>query len=402
MKIGIDLRSIEAGSQNRGIGRYITSLLSALSHIDTENEYVLFTSKSGAKLPEIILHDKFKLSTAHGKKARLRSIKYVRIIFIGPKPLVIDSYGLDVFFHVDTSQPIKARRTPVVSVLYDLIPYLFRKYYQHVHLGGYSPGHLVGYTRIKLRWKQLERSVQEYKHAAKIISISEHSKQDLIKFIPGIDPKKITAIPLAAGVLPKIDAAANKKMSALKLGSFLFYVGGADPRKGLVDFARSIEELWKTYPETRVLFAGKELTDPDVPEAVKLRKIVKKLSRPNQIHLLGFISDSELAWLYGHAAAFVFPSRYEGFGLPVLEAMQAGCPVVAYNNSSIPEVAGQAALLVKDGASIVPAIRRVLEDAKLRQKLISQGQKQAALFTWDKTARSTLKVLLAAAEGRQS
>jgi glycosyltransferase involved in cell wall biosynthesis len=144
--------------------------------------------------------------------------------------------------------------------------------------------------------------------------------------------------------------------------------------------------------------AGKDIVDPEAQDGVKLLKAISRLSRPKQVITPGFISDSDLAWLYGHAMAFVFPSRYEGFGLPVLEAMQAGCPVVAYDNSSIPEVAGDAALLVPDGDSLVPAITKVLKDEALRQTLIQKGKARAKRFSWDRTARETLGVLSEAAK----
>ena len=112
----------------------------------------------------------------------------------------------------------------------------------------------------------------------------------------------------------------------------------------------------------------------------------------------GFISDVDLQYLYKQAVCLVFPSRYEGFGLPVLEAMAIGCPVVAYRNSSIPEVAGEAGLLVNDGDPLAPAIEKVLKDPKLRKDLIAKGRKQAAKFSWEKTAQRTLAVLREAAK----
>jgi glycosyltransferase involved in cell wall biosynthesis len=400
MIIGVDLRSIEGGNQNRGIGRYVSSLLGALSKIDHKNDYVFFVSSRHVPLPKLGLNENFNQRLAHGKSPLLRQLKYVRIIFIGPKPLPIDSFHLDVFFQIDPSQPIRARLTPVVSVLYDLIPFLdeYKSSYQRVHLGSYTPGHLIGYSRMKLRWKQLENSIKDLEDSTRVISISEHSKRDLIQFVPSIDARKIISIALAAEPLIKSTRLLPKTMAKLSGKNFLFYVGGADPRKGLVSLALSMEELWQTNPDTMLVIAGKEVTDPDVPEAVILAKTIKQLSRPELVVRSGFISDSELGWLYENASAFVFPSRYEGFGLPILEAMQAGCPVVAYDNSSIPEVAGDAALLVRDGQTMVPAIRRILDDQILRTELIAKGKVQAAKFTWENTAKQTLEVLREAAK----
>ncbi len=400
MRIGVDLRSLEGGAQHRGIGRYASELLSALSKIDHTNEYVFFVSGPRVEIPTFQLHEKFSHSHAKGKGEGWRNVKYARIFALKRRPLKIDSYKLDVFFHIDIFQPIIARTTPVVSVLYDLIPFLYKDMYQHVHLGGLTPGHLIGYTRIKLRWKVHAKQLKSFRSAAQVISISEHSKKDLLSFLSGIKPENVKAIPLAAGELPPIPKSAPKRLAELKDKECLFYVGGADPRKGLVPLARTMEGVWKQFPNTRLVLAGKEVTQADVPEAVKLRKTVQGLSRPDQVHLLGFISDEELAWLYQHATAFVFPSRYEGFGLPILEAMQAGCPVITYDNSSLPEVAGKAALVVPDGESMEAAICAVLSSPAVHTELIKKGRRQAAKFTWQRTAKETLKVLEIA--GRKS
>jgi len=398
MRIGIDLRSLEGGAQHRGIGRYVTELLHALSKIDNKNEYVFFLSHHASEAPKLSLADTLAHSFQHGRGQGLRGVKYVRIIFITPRPLAIDRYKLDVFFHVDIQQPIRARSTPVVSVVYDLIPYIYEDLYQQVHLGGYTPGHLIGYSRMRLKWRVQKRWLQNYRNDARIISISEHTKKDLLKFLPGLTPKKVVSIPLAAGSLPAVNKAAKASMARLKLKDFFFYVGGADPRKGLVDLARSFEEVWQEFPDAQLVLAGKEVTRSDVPEAVKLTRAVSKLSRPKQVFLLGFISDEELAWLYHNAKAFVFPSRYEGFGLPVLEAMQAGCPVITYDNSSLPEVAAGSAITLPDGSSMVPAMCDILRNGRLRDQLIKKGYDQAKQFTWQRTAEETLSVLEAAAK----
>jgi len=400
VKIGVDLRSLEGGAQHRGIGRYATELIQALSQVDHHNEYVFFVSHPKAVPPEFKLHPKFMTSAAHGRGQGWRGVKYARILAITGRPLSVDSYGVDVFFQIDMTQPIRVRSTPVVSVVYDLIPFLYKDMYQKVHLGGYTPGHLIGYSRMRLQWTRYYQWLQRYKDSARIISISEHSKRDLMKFVPGIDPEKIIVTPLAAGGPPPTGAAQSERLKKLGLKHFLFYVGGADPRKGLVAFTKSMEVVWQKHPDTQVVFAGKEVLAEDVPEAVKLRKTAEASSRPKQIKRLGFISDEELGWLYSHAAAFIWPSRYEGFGLPILEAMQAGCPVVTYDNSSLPEVTGTAALLVKDGKSMAPAIIKLLDDESLRKRLIKDGKAQAAKFTWAKTAKATLVALEAAGHSK--
>ncbi len=402
MKIGIDLRAMERGSSasHRGIGRYGTELLEALSHIDHKNEYVFFVSHPKALPPELKLNAEFKHEHKTGKGEGLRGVKYIRIIYLLPRSLSIDQFGLDVFLQLDPFTPVKAKKTPVVSVLYDLIPFLYKEQYQHVHLGGYTPGHLIGYSRMKIKWKLLEKQLYKYKKSERVVSISEHSKKDLVAFVPNLDPKRIDITPLGPGS-SKTKPQASKQLSPLKNKRFLFYLGGVDPRKGLVAFTKEMEQVWARHPETMVVFAGKEIVDYEVPEARKLRDAIKNSSRSKQILTLGFVTDGEMYWLYENAAAFIFPSRYEGFGLPVLEAMMSGSPVITYENSSIPEVAGDATLLVEDGESLVPAVNKLLSSKTLREKMVKAGKKQAALFTWEKTARATLKTLEKAAKAKR-
>lgn len=402
MKIGIDLRAMDRGSSasHRGIGRYGTELLEALSHIDHKNEYVFFVSHPKALPPELKLNAEFKHEHRTGKEEGLRGVKYIRIIYLLPRSLSIDKLGLDVFLQLDPFTPVKARKTPIVSVLYDLIPFLYKEQYQHVHLGGYTPGHLIGYSRMKIKWKLLEKQLYKYKRSERVVSISEHSKKDLVAFVPNLDPKRIDVTPLGPGS-SKTKPQASKQLSPLKNKRFLFYLGGVDPRKGLVAFTKEMEQIWEKHPETMVVFAGKEIVDYEVPEARKLRDTIKNSSRSKQILTFGFVTDGEMYWLYENAAAFIFPSRYEGFGLPVLEAMMSGSPVITYRNSSIPEVAGDATLLVEDGESLVPAVNKLLSSKTLREKMVKAGKKQAALFTWEKTAKATLKTLEKAAKAKR-
>jgi glycosyltransferase involved in cell wall biosynthesis len=393
MRIGIDLRSMEGGAQHRGIGRYATSLIETISRLDHQNEYVFMLSGKNAKKPVFKLDKSFKYSYVTGPGGGLRTVKYIRIVYLLPKPMPVDKYGLDVVLQLDLTQRIKSRHTAIVSVIYDLIPFLYKEQYQHVHFGGYSPGRLIGYTRMRLRWKALENQIQLYKKHHKVISISERSKQDLVKWVPALRPENVAVIMLAAGELPAAAKTTPADLKTHSLDQFLFYVGGADPRKGLIELVDSMEEVWKQYPNLQLVLAGKDILSPDAWDAINLRDKISKSTRPDRIITPGFISDADLAWLYANAMAFVFPSRYEGFGLPVLEAMQAGCPVVAYDNSSIPEVAGDAALLVPDGQTMVPAIKKVIEDKELRQALIKKGKQRADQFTWEKTAKETLAVL---------
>jgi len=189
----------------------------------------------------------------------------------------------------------------------------------------------------------------------------------------------------------------SKKQLNKKYGinsDFLFYVGGVDLRKNIVGLAKIFFE-YKIINKSNIklVMAGKEfenrqeLIDLGWYDAIKDSKYKKDI-----IHT-GYVDDNELNALYKNAKAFVFPSLYEGFGLPVLEAMALGAPVVAFNNSSIPEVAGDAAVLCKNEKEFVEGIKKIVDDKKFTQSLIKKGYKQVKKYSWEKTAKETLKVI---------
>jgi glycosyltransferase involved in cell wall biosynthesis len=185
----------------------------------------------------------------------------------------------------------------------------------------------------------------------------------------------------------------NAETKKLAEQPYLLYVGGIDIRKNVVGLLETFYQLKPDHPNLRLITVGKEFSLKQLEDLGWHKVLEGNKDYAKDVIAPGFLSAGDLLYLYQKASAFVFPSRYEGFGLPVLEAMSAGCPVVAYNNSSIPEVAGSAALLVKDGDSLVPAVQRVLNDPKLRAELIRKGKERVKLFPWDKTAKKTLAVL---------
>ena len=230
------------------------------------------------------------------------------------------------------------------------------------------------------------------RRAKAIFTISEYTKKDCVKFCD-TNPDKITVIYAAANeeFKPIKDTAILEKVRRkFKLPEkFIFYAGSLSPRKNMITLIRAFSQIISKIPHKLVL---------TVPESWKdsmVYKTIDELNIHDSIINLGFIEQESMPALYNLADICVYPSLYEGFGLPVLEAMHCGCPVVASNTSSIPEVAGDAAVLVDplDTNAIAKAICRVLTDSQLREKLISSGFQQAKKFTWDRTAGIMLDVI---------
>ncbi len=248
------------------------------------------------------------------------------------------------------------------------------------------------------------------KKAQRVLTISNSSKFAIIKeykipedkvivVYPGIKPARLPAGqagPAGGPTVyrePKVLSMNTVKAKYGISDKFILFVGTLQPRKNIV---RLIEAFAKVLSQEKIpknlqlLIVGKKGW---LYEEI-LRK-PKELGIEEKVKFLDFVSDDELAVLYNNALCFILPSLYEGFGLPVLEAMKHGCPVITSNVSSLPEAGGDAAIYIdpEDINDLTEKILKLITNEKLRQELIEKGKKQAAKFSWEKTATETLKVL---------
>ncbi len=387
MRVGIDARPLQGETQFRGIGKSLDNLIKVFAREYSDVHSFVFYVDGDIATPSII--KEFPNSKVIAVDSPMLGRKrYARSVLNSYKKAKPSTSDVDVFLQYDASLGVPTS-VPCVTEFYDLIPLLFKdKEKQH---------RVKGIRKYKnslarnLYWQKYLRTLKQYKYSKKLIAISEASKQDYLGHTKS--KQDVRVVHLGTTGFDK-SVGASKEIHKLTAKPFILYVGGIDVRKNVVALIDTFYELKNEFPDMRLLNVGKEfgfenlLGDQGWHKALSVNsEYAKDILTP------GFISDEDLAWLYAKAMAFVFPSRYEGFGLPVLEAMQAGCPVVAYNNSSIPEVAGDAALLVPDGQTMVPAIKKILQDKELRQDLVTKGKKRAAQFTWEKTAKETLAVL---------
>jgi alpha-1,3-rhamnosyl/mannosyltransferase len=266
---------------------------------------------------------------------------------------------------------------PTVLTVYDLIPILF-------------PEQSSRRARLMARWA----NHLALRAARTVLAISEATRRDYIHHL-GVQPDKIVTVPLAAdfgsqgaGVRSQGSGVSDH---APRTTQYILYLGSNKPHKNLVRLVEAWGIVATRFPHSaaRLVIAG--AWDPRYPEA---RQRVEALGLVDEVAFLGPVAEADLPALYRGARLFVFPSLYEGFGLPVLEAMACGTPVICSNTSSLPEVAGDAALLVAplDVNAWVAAIGRVLGDAALADDMRQRGLQQAARFTWAQTAQQTLAV----------
>lgn len=234
------------------------------------------------------------------------------------------------------------------------------------------------------------------KNADRIIAISNSTKNDIIKFYPKIDKEKISVI------YNGFDAELfNKKTSEkdfekfsisydLKPKNYLLYVGAIQPRKNLITLIEAFEKIKKDNPNLKLVLAGA----PAWKSEKTLEKIDHSLFK-DDIIVTGRLPFKDVPVLYQNALVSVYPSLYEGFGIPVLEAMASGVPVICANNSSLPEVGGDAAMYFKteDSSDLAGCIERLIQDENLRNEFVRKGMERARNFSSEKSARETLDKL---------
>lgn len=282
--------------------------------------------------------------------------------------------NLDILHDPTGVMPLVLVRTPSIVTIHDAVP--------HVH--PQSSTHLD--KLVYRRWLP---------HMAKrieaIITDSRQSKEDLAQNLK-LNSERITVVPLAAGeqfrLLPPDEV--GPVLGHYNITQpYILYVGALESRKNLPRLLQAYALLRQEISGTNLVIVGARKW-----KYTPIFNTVKELQLEPNVLFTGYVPDDHLPALYSGATLFVFPSLYEGFGLPVLEAMACGTPVVTSNTSSLPEVAGNAALLVDpyDVREIATAMRRVLLDPALAGELRVKGLKQAATFTWERTAKETISV----------
>ena len=229
--------------------------------------------------------------------------------------------------------------------------------------------------------------------AKKIIAVSENTKKDIIKIF-GIPEEKVQVIYNGYGKKSDNNPIDKRLIERLKKNPYILYVGTLQPRKNIQTLIEAFAEFTKKNKNYRLVIAGKKgWLYKEIFEKVKSFGITKK------IVFTDYVSDSTLKGLYKNAVCLVHPSYYEGFGIPLLEAMSENCPVISSNTSSLPEIGGNAALYFdpQDKNQLVKQINNLINHEDLRNTLITNGKQRIKLFSWKKCAQQTLDVIKTAA-----
>lgn len=375
MRIGFDLRPAwDRNSRRRGIGKYTWQLAQALSQINREHE-LYFLTRPGQEIPDWV--EREVPLPAIRRPSRLNWL-----LDTWQLPRSLRRLGLDLFEATEVTAIPSRGALHIWAHIHDLIPYLF---WDEVKKS----------TPLDFRLA-LKLARRHFSSAELIITDSCHSRNDLVSE-SGISEERIRVIHPACDPLFQSqpgDAAREQVNKKYGIPSpFLFYVGGSDFRKNLPRLVKAFAALGPQGFDGKLVLAGESFLW-DIPEIRSLKRVVEQTGVTSRIVTPGYIPDSDLPLFYSACHAFVFPSLYEGFGLPVLEAVECGVVMAVSRSSSIPEVAGNAAEYFDpaDLASLTEALRIVCFDSHRRQELRSAAAALRGRFSWDRSAHQLIEL----------
>jgi glycosyltransferase involved in cell wall biosynthesis len=361
MRFSVDAHAI--GCHLTGNEVYVRNLLHQFGRLDKHSEFFAYLSTPMAEL-EV---------PARFMQRRISENPFKRLGLDLPRCVRRDRPDL---LHVQYTGPIRCKVPMVVSV-HDV------SYLEH-------PRYFTRFRATQLKLT-VEHTIQR---ARRVLTPSEFSRAAILRNY-GIEESKVVVIPNAAAPMfrpidRQVAAAAVERKFGIR-GRMVLMVGDLQPRKNHLGLLRAFEEVLRAHPQLpqQLVFIGKETW-----YSKELHRAVKASAIAERVHFTGFIEDEDLVQFYGASDLLVFPSFYEGFGLPILEAMACARAVVCSNVTAIPEVADGAAILFDtySASETARAIRDVLLDSELRTRLERLGTKRAAHFSWEESARRTLDV----------
>lgn len=372
MIIGIDVSSI---AYQTGVSNYTLNLIKNLVSIDKKNHYKLLFSSLRLPVPKQIsqLKSQYNVSVYHFRFPPTFLQILWNQLHIVPIEFLIGK--CDIFHTSDWTQP-PTLTAKTITTIHDLTPFLFPQWHHPKVIKAHAN---------KMYWAA--------KKCSKFICVSQNTKSDLTKLFPKIDQSKITVIYEAAeNKYKKFHQLSLKiqqeKISATKkqyqLDEFILAQGTREPRKNLDRLIKAFLQFKKENPKskTQLAITGKYGWGKDIT------------TNNSDIKILGFIPEKDLVGLHTAALCLIYPSLYEGFGLPIIKSFQVGVPVITSNNSSLAEISKNSAILVDPTSveDIKKAIAKIISSPKLRRTLSQKGLKTAQKFSWTQTAQQTLEV----------
>lgn len=361
MKIAIDIRT--AGGEKTGKGWYTFYIVLNLLKIDKKNEYILYAKNGIAGFEEF-------------KNAKLKIVDKRSIFWHFAVARDVAKEKADIFFAPSSYIIPNLLPSSVKTILtvHDLVAFLFPNTHNK--------------KATLLEKLLLKRALKKASH---VTAVSQNTKKDIIdKF--KYDENKIDVIHCAGSdffkPLNKDELGTFAKDTNLP-EKFFLAVGTIEPRKNYYGLLKAFMKMSRSHPDVHLLIVGQEGWGYE-----KVFNLMNSASLEGKVHVLGYLSNKSLIKLYNLCIGLVFPSFYEGFGIPPLEAMKCGCPVIASNISSIPEVVGDSAILVnpEDSKEIAKAMSKMIKKEGLREELSKKGIEQAKKFSWENSAKKLSEI----------
>lgn len=368
MRIGIDARFF--GSVGKGLGRYTQKLVENLEQVDKENQYYIFLRKEN--------WDEYQPQNVNFIKV-MADIPWYGFWEQIQFPKILKKFELDLVHFPHFNVPIFYRGKFIVTI-HDLI--LLR--YPTQKASALSP---LFYFFKKTAYGFVIRHA--IKKSEKIIAVSKHTKKDIEKYFHvGGEKISVTYEGIDASSPKNHEPVADVFQNYGIIKPYLLYVGNAYPHKNLERLVLVFREIAKKHPHLHLVLVGRE----DYFYS-RLKKFVSDNFAKNVI-FADFVPDKHLELVYKEALLYVFPSLYEGFGLPPLEAMAKNIPVASSNSSCLPEILGKAAFYFDpDGmAEMAETIENAISDGELRKKMITRGKEQIKKYSWEKMAKETMEI----------
>jgi glycosyltransferase involved in cell wall biosynthesis len=367
MKVGIDARAA-IWYRGTGIGTYTYQLIRSLYELKIPGlAYRYFWP--GDEYKDLDIKDESVFNSIEKSKDKFWEEVHI--------PARLCDENIDIYHVPQNGIGLPLTKTcPVVVTIHDLIPYVYPE--------------TVGRSYLKVFLAQMPEIVEK---ADKIITVSKCSKRDIQRILGVPADKIVITYEAPEPIYQPMDKHESKKLAAEKYGlhkDYILYIGGFSPRKNVKGLISAFKEILPDLKgDVQLALVGKQ-----VREFNELLVLIEAFGIQDKVVWTGFAPVEDLPYLYSGAEVFVYPSLYEGFGLPPLEAMACGTPTITTSTSSLPEVIGKSALFFNpfDASQLAEALYKVLTDEELRQRLSAKGLKRARKFTWEKTAEGTLEV----------
>lgn len=397
MRIAIDGRTIVHGRS--GVGTYAARTVRSLLRIDPNNEYVLFLAKPNQELDALNL----KRIVIEGYERMVLNRWWENILL----PRYMEDYGIDVYFSPAFALPILPRFKKIFRFL--PVPLKWKVF---ANAGSKQVKYVVTIHDVisailpktftpKMRMWQFIFNTNAARVADRIITDSESTKRDFMRLY-GATRNNISVVHLS--VDEEFTKVKDKKLLQTVRRrydlpkEFILFVGTIEPRKNVICLAQAYSLLPKSLRKRYPLVISGAMGW----YANNIVSEMGKLGLADSLQMIGYVDHEHLPSLYSLASLFVYPSLYEGFGYPPLEAMSCGVPVITSNTSSLPEVIGDAGIMINpiDYVSLANEMQRVLENPRLQANMRRKGYQRARMFSWEKTAAETLAILEGVVENR--